>query len=93
MPRGGLVGAAFDAPWHLAAASLMFFASFFEREKDYQKRQYLRSLEKVPTFDALFLGDHSQMMFAMGSTEGYYPKTEEVFSTDENKIQNIADII
>ena len=75
----------------------MFFGGFFKCENDPRserkeggKEAAVVSLEKVPTFDALFLGDHSQMMFAMGSMEGYYPKTEEVFSTDENKIQNIA---
>ena len=54
------------------------------------------SLEKVPTFDAFFLGGYLQMMSATGRGCNY-PKTEEVrevyFSTEGYKIHNIADII
>ena len=51
----------------------MFFGGFFKCENDPRserkeggKEAAVVSLEKVPTFDALFLGDHSQLMSAMG---------------------------
>ena len=75
----------FDVPRHLALP-LMFFGGFFKCENDPRSERKERrreaavvSLEKVPTFDALFLRGPFTNDVRDGEGLGNYPKTEEVW--------------